>query len=87
VDPEAYRPVHTTVAILAAARAVAPEHFAWRAPPYEYETVKPPIDILWGHDGLRLGVDAGQHPDRILVGTADEIAAFEASVAPDLLYG
>jgi uncharacterized protein YbbC (DUF1343 family) len=87
VDPEAYRPVHTTVAILVAARAVAPEHFAWRAPPYEYETVKPPIDILWGHDGLRLGVDAGQHPDRILVGTADEIAAFEASVAPDLLYG
>jgi uncharacterized protein YbbC (DUF1343 family) len=32
----------------------------WRDPPYEYETVKPPIDILYGTDRLRRGIEAGE---------------------------
>lgn len=85
-DPEAFRPVHTAVAILCATRAVAPAGFQWREPPYEYETEKPPIDILWGHAGLRVGVDESATPEEILEGAATELEAFEDSVAPDLLY-
>ena len=37
---------------------MAPDLFAWRQPPYEYETVIPPIDILSGSDHLRRKLDA-----------------------------
>jgi len=85
-DPEAFRPVHAAVAILCAARASAPDDFQWRQPPYEYETEKLPIDILWGHDGLRVGMDADLGPDALLTGEAEELEVFDASVAPDLIY-
>jgi hypothetical protein len=45
-----------------------------------------PIDILWGHDGLRLGVDAGATTDEILAGVDEEVAEFSTSVEPFLLY-
>jgi len=85
-DSDAFCPVHTAVAILCAARAVAPADFGWREPPYEYETEKAPIDVLWGHAGLRLGVDRSSTPRDILNETLEELDAFEASVQPDLLY-
>jgi uncharacterized protein YbbC (DUF1343 family) len=86
LDHASFRPVHTAVAILCAARELAGEQFEWRAPPYEYEAEKRPIDILWGHEGLRTGVDAGAAPEDILRGTEEELAGFSASVAPYLLY-
>jgi uncharacterized protein YbbC (DUF1343 family) len=85
-DPRSFRPVHTAVAILAAAKSLAPEAFAWRSPPYEYETVKPPIDILWGSDVLRTGIDRGLPADEILDGSRAELERFSAGVQPYLLY-
>ncbi len=85
-DPGAVRSVRAAVALFAACRAQAPDDFGWRPPPYEYEEKLEPIDILWGHDGLRLGIEAGAGPDEILEGVDDEIAEFEASVRPYLLY-
>ena len=85
-DADAFRPVYTAVAILAAIRALAPDDFAWREPPYEYETVKKPIDILWGGEGLRRGIDRGLSADAILDATTAGCEAFERSVAPYLLY-
>jgi uncharacterized protein YbbC (DUF1343 family) len=85
-DVRAFRPVHTAVAILAAVKALAPDAFAWRSPPYEYETVKPPIDILWGSDVLRSAIDGGASADDILAGSNAELEAFAAGVAPYLLY-
>ncbi|MEQ1855199.1 MAG: DUF1343 domain-containing protein [Longimicrobiales bacterium] len=85
-DAASFRPVHTAVAILAAVRAIAPDDFAWRSPPYEYEAVKPPIDILWGSDELRLAIDRGASADEILSGDPAEAEAFTARVAPYLLY-
>ncbi|MGE0160282.1 MAG: exo-beta-N-acetylmuramidase NamZ domain-containing protein [Gemmatimonadales bacterium] len=85
-DADTFRPVHTAVAILSAVKEIAPEDFRWREPPYEYETVKPPIDILWGGDGLRKGIDAGASVDDILSSAEAECAEFGRSVAPYLLY-
>jgi uncharacterized protein YbbC (DUF1343 family) len=85
-DADAFRPVHTAVAILAAIQAMAPDDFAWREPPYEYETVKPPIDILWGGDGLRKGIGRGASVEEILASAPDECDAFARAVAPYLLY-
>jgi uncharacterized protein YbbC (DUF1343 family) len=86
LDQATFRPVRTAVAVLTAVRELAGEELRWRDPPYEYETRKRPIDILWGHDGLRHGVDAGEGPDEIMAGAERGLAAFDAEVAPYLLY-
>jgi uncharacterized protein YbbC (DUF1343 family) len=84
-DRDAFRPVETALAILRAARDLAPRDFAWREPPYEYERVRPPIDILWGGDDLRLGIESGATPREILASGAGQDAAFAARCAPHLL--
>jgi uncharacterized protein YbbC (DUF1343 family) len=85
-DRSAFRPVETAVAILRIARDMAPEEFTWRQPPYEYETEKMPIDILWGGTQLREGIDGGRSIEEILSGVDEELSAFEETVAEYLLY-
>lgn len=85
-DPDAFEPVRTAVEILVAARALAPQDFAWLNPPYEYEETHRPIDILWGSPALREGVDAGATAEAILQGVDAELEAFGASVEECLLY-
>lgn len=55
----AFRPVLTAVTLIQTMKRLDPHRFAWREPPYEYETVKPPIDILSGSATLREQLDAG----------------------------
>lgn len=86
VDRVRFRPVRTAVSILRACHRLSPEGFAWREPPYEYEEVLPPIDILWGSDGLREGIDRGATVDEILDGVEGELQDFLRSVEPYLLY-
>ncbi len=85
-DREAFRPVRAAVSVLRAVRDLAGDALRWREPPYEYETEKMPIDILWGHDGLRTGIDEGAPVERILAGIDEEIAAFRREASPYLLY-
>ena len=85
-DAGSFQPVRTAVEVLATARALAPDRFGWREPPYEYEETLPPIDILWGHDGLRTGIDAGACSTEIMEGTEAEMEQFARSAAPHMLY-
>ncbi|MEZ5962810.1 MAG: DUF1343 domain-containing protein [Planctomycetota bacterium] len=62
VDRGAFRPYATTLAVLSAVRTLWPTAFAWRAPPYEYETHKMPIDILTGGAAVRTAIDAAEDP-------------------------
>ncbi len=59
-DRNAYLPWRTGIAILNQIRRLWPREFAWRPPPYEYETVRLPIDILAGNSCLREGIEAGR---------------------------
>jgi len=72
-DRRAFKPYYTTLVLLAAIRRLYPEHFAWRQPPYEYETERLPIDLLTGDATIREGLDAGR-----------PVAELEASWQPDL---
>lgn len=85
IDRDAFKPVETAVAILYSVRQLAQE-FDWRPPPYEYETEKMPIDILWGNDKLRSAIDAGVEPDVIMRDADEGIAGFEELITPYLLY-
>jgi uncharacterized protein YbbC (DUF1343 family) len=85
-DRRAFRPVLTGVALLAACRAQHPVRFAWREPPYEYETVKWPIDILYGSDELRTGLEAGVSVRALADRWEEECRRFEALRRSVLLY-
>ena len=56
-NEDTFQSYRTTLHIMHAARKLYGEHFQWLPPPYEYEMVKAPIDILAGSDALRLAID------------------------------
>ncbi|HSD65951.1 MAG TPA: DUF1343 domain-containing protein [Vicinamibacteria bacterium] len=68
------------------ARWQDPARFAWRDPPYEYERVKLPFDILCGTDRVRRTIEAGLSPRRLVGGWRKEQAAFRRRRARYLLY-
>lgn len=57
---EKFKPFKTGVAIIKAINDLYPGHFKWKQPPYEYETIKLPIDILAGTDRLRKDIEKGK---------------------------
>lgn len=73
---------HTFDAVLTYAAAISvihemwPEKFAWKQPPYEYETEKLPIDILAGGTTWREGVEAGRDVHEMAAGWLAECAVF-----------
>lgn len=64
-DELTFQSYRTTLHMLHAARKLYGDQFAWLPPPYEYETVKPPIDILSGSDALRLAIDRQCEEDEL----------------------
>ena len=48
IDREAFCPFETGLEIIRAIRTLYRDQFAWKQPPYEYETDKLPIEILLG---------------------------------------
>jgi uncharacterized protein YbbC (DUF1343 family) len=58
-DRRTFKPYYTTLVLLSVIRQLYPEQFAWRQPPYEYETVRLPFDLLSGDDGIRRGLENG----------------------------
>ncbi len=58
LEPRAFRPIATAIAVLSAAKKLAPQDFAWKPPPYEYEERLLPIDILAGGPWLRELIDS-----------------------------
>ena len=72
--------------LLAHARAQNKQRFAWRDPPYEYEFLKRPIDILCGTDRIRIALEASLSPKRFQAEWAKDVAAFKKRRARFLLY-
>ena len=62
-----FRSYACTVAMLISIRCLWPDELAWLEPPYEYESIKKPIDILSGSDSLRVGIDSLTSIDADLV--------------------
>ena len=85
-DREAFEPMRAAVEMLAEFRREAPSEKLWRDPPYEYEHVKPPIDILYGSDRLRTGIDAGEDPASIVKDWRRDEEAFRELRRTFLLY-
>jgi uncharacterized protein YbbC (DUF1343 family) len=86
LDRRTFRPVETGVALIAAFRAAAPDRFAWRDPPYEYEHTLLPIDILAGSSTLREQIEAGVPAQEIARSWTEPVDAFRKTRERHLLY-
>ncbi|MDP6679024.1 MAG: sodium/solute symporter [Verrucomicrobiota bacterium] len=85
-NPQTLRSYRFTVAMIGCIARLWPKQFAWRQPPYEYETEKMPIDILSGGTALREAIDAGLTPESLERVTAIDNSQWERSILPDRLY-
>ncbi|MEO8902731.1 MAG: DUF1343 domain-containing protein, partial [Polyangiaceae bacterium] len=65
-NPQLFRPVATYLRLIALARAQAPEAFAFRNTPYEFETDVPAFDLLTGSGAARAALEAGATPEEVV---------------------
>ena len=72
-DRQAFKPYLTSLTLLQAVKTLYQDAFQWKAPPYEYETTRLPIDLLIGDQKLREALEAGK-----------SIAELEAAWMPGL---
>jgi uncharacterized protein YbbC (DUF1343 family) len=56
-DHRAFRPYFTSMALLEAVVAVHGDEFAWKSPPYEYDSERMPIDLILGDLSLRMRIE------------------------------
>ncbi|HKQ55593.1 MAG TPA: DUF1343 domain-containing protein [Methyloceanibacter sp.] len=85
-DRDAFEPVKAGIAVMRECFALAPDKFQWRAPPYEYEHDKMPIDILAGSPMLRQQIERQTPLADIAASWRAGEAAFAEVRAPYLLY-
>jgi len=75
-----FRPFLTGTAILKTVRELYPKLFRWKKPPYEYEYVKLPIDILAGSDEFRHSIEQGVPLDTMAKSWAAACRRFSRTV-------
>jgi uncharacterized protein YbbC (DUF1343 family) len=81
-----FKPFKTGVAILKAIYELYPESFRWKEPPYEYEILKMPIDILTGTDRLRKDIGKGESLKNMEEWWIEESKSFEKIRKRYLIY-
>ncbi len=85
-DRERFEPYLTGIAVISAARALYPESFKWRDPPYEYESEKLPIHILAGGKGIAEMIERQAHLSQIRQSWQEDVSGFLRKRAEYLLY-
>jgi uncharacterized protein YbbC (DUF1343 family) len=83
---EKFRPFKTGVAVLKAIHNTYPRDFAWKQPPYEYDEINMPIDILAGTDRLRRDIESWKDLGEMEMWWKDETKAFERTRKKHLIY-
>ncbi len=85
-DRARMKPFLTYLRLIQKIREFYPSDFLWRDPPYEYETVKLPFDILCGTDRVRQGIESGKSLTELERSWALDLRRFESQRRPFLLY-
>lgn len=85
-DRLTYKPYFTTLALLGVIRELYPEDFAWRQPPYEYETERLPIDLLTGDAAIRERLDKRMSVINLEADWQGELAEFGDARREFLIY-
>jgi uncharacterized protein YbbC (DUF1343 family) len=85
-DRAAFRPVRTSLALLAVARELSGAQFAWRGETYEFKKKPIAIDLLFGSSREREHLEAGKPWRELLPEWEKDEAAFEHRRHMVLLY-
>jgi uncharacterized protein YbbC (DUF1343 family) len=85
-DREKFRHFKTGAAILKAIHNTYPRDFKWKEPPYEYEEVNMPIDILAGSDRFRKDIESWKSLDEMEAWWKEETKTFERIRKTFLIY-
>ena len=86
LDPEIYRPFYTSIAILQKVIEIHQKDFQWKAPPYEYEFEKKPIDLIVGDSYLRHELELGTTLSILRKKWEKDLKSFIQWRTPYLLY-
>jgi uncharacterized protein YbbC (DUF1343 family) len=86
VDPQIYRPFFNSISLLKAVMEIHREDFQWKAPPYEYEYEKNPIDLIIGNADLRQDLESGASLSHIKKIWDKDLESFRRWRQPYLLY-
>jgi len=76
----------TYLLLVVHARRQDERRFAWRDPPYEYEQVKRPFDILCGTDRIRIAIESGTPLRRLAPVWKEDARRFQRARRDFLLY-
>lgn len=86
-DRAKFKPFKTAVAILKTIHDLYPDNFKWKNPPYEYENILLPIDILAGTDRLREDIERRSSIKNMEDWWTDELKEFDRTIRKQyLLY-
>jgi uncharacterized protein YbbC (DUF1343 family) len=85
-DRRTFQPVRTGLALLAAVREQSGGAFHWRTEPYEFVADRPAIDLLFGSDRERRGLEAGVPAAELARAWEADEAAFRQRRREFLLY-
>jgi uncharacterized protein YbbC (DUF1343 family) len=83
---DVFEPFLTGIAVISAIKALYPDSFEWRQPPYEYEFRRIPIEILSGGVRIPRQIEAGTPLEEIRQSWQDDVVRFLALRKPYLLY-
>jgi uncharacterized protein YbbC (DUF1343 family) len=86
LNREIFKPVLTYAALIREIYRSYPQLFHWQSPPYEYEEIKLPIDILAGNEWLRKSIVEYENLDSIAERAYEEASRFDVIRRNFLLY-
>lgn len=85
-DPRRYSPYALSLGLYQAVYHTYPDRFAYKSPPYEYETTRLPMDLILGDGRVRAGIEGGRALSDILADWKADLKAYAAATQRVLLY-
>ncbi len=86
IDREKFKPFKTGVAVIKAVHNTYPRDFAWNQPPYEYEEINLPFDVLAGGNRLRKDIESWKNLGEMEHWWKKETKTFEKTRKKYLIY-
>ncbi len=85
-DPTSFRPYRTSLILLQFMLTRYPDDFHYKDPPYEYEHVRLPMDLILGSQELRLALEQGEEVLDLERSWSDELDEFDSRRRSVFLY-
>ena len=85
-DRDAYKPYLTSLILVREITAAHPDAFQFKAPPYEYEYDRLPMDLILGSRSLRESLESGTDPKELEARWKPELDRFIGRSSPFYMY-